>query len=144
MFTFIDETQINCQALSQNLSTKTPRPNPIQVQISSKTQLVRRGLGLTLKCCRPPTTTQQLLSMKEGPHHKRGKKEFGLWAVTKISWATTILMAVPLYSRVCHPPITFKHEGGVHPRKKERKNLLEWSLILFCQKNCWWTARRRT
>ena len=35
---------------------------------------------------------------------QRGKKEFGLWAVTKILWATT---------NPTTPPKTFKHEGGL-------------------------------
>ena len=37
------------------LVPKTPRPTLNQV-LSYKTQLVQKGLGLTLKSCRPPTT----------------------------------------------------------------------------------------
>ena len=37
----------------QNLIPQTPSPNPNPVQPSSKTQSGPRGLGLTLKSCRP-------------------------------------------------------------------------------------------
>ena len=36
---------------------------------------------------------------------QRGKEEIGLRANTKILWATT--------TPPTHPPITFKHEGGL-------------------------------
>ena len=46
-------------------------PNPNPVQPSSNPNKPKRGLGLTLKSCRPPTThPPQLLSMKEGSHKK--------------------------------------------------------------------------
>ena len=59
-----DKYRILCPHLSQSLNKlsspgpkplvpNTPMPNPNQVTISSKTQLVPRGLGLTLNSCGP-------------------------------------------------------------------------------------------
>ena len=42
------------------LVLKHPRPSPIQIPVSSKTQLVPRGLGLTQKSCGPPTWIMDL------------------------------------------------------------------------------------
>ena len=41
---------------------------------------------------------------------RKGKEDFGLWAVSKILWATTHHPPPP------HPipPLTFKHEGGLN------------------------------
>ena len=50
----------------------------------------------------------------------------GTGADTKILWATTIQPAVPLYSRLCHPPITFRHEGGV---PKKYKNVRKFRIV---------------
>ena len=76
-----------------------------QLCLSPKTQKPKnqkqRGLGLTLKCCRPPPPTT-------------------------------------------HPPLTFKHEGGVPQQNSKSKKGSECSPLLVQQKNLRWTARGRT
>ena len=51
-----------CQALVPNpkpSSPQSPQTHPNLVQPSSKPKLTQRGLGLTLKSCRPPTHHHQ-------------------------------------------------------------------------------------
>ena len=53
-------------------------------------------------------------------------KTKGPWADTKLRQAT--------HPPTHHPPITFKHEGGVPQQYSKSKNILKWSSVLVQQK----------
>ena len=78
---------VYCQALVP-LVPKPPRPNTNPVQPSSKPKLTQRGLGLTLKFCRPPTTHHRPITFKNegGVPQKRSEKKNGP------EWSTLLIL----------------------------------------------------
>ena len=55
-------------------------------------------------------------------------KTFSPKPKTKGPWADTKLLQATTHHH--HPPITFKHEGGVPQQNSMSKNILEWSPLL--------------
>ena len=110
IYLVVIETLLLSSPVTKPLVPKPHRPIPNPVQPSSKTQLVRRGLGLTLKSWGPPPTPPYSWL----GHAYRHITFLAGWVTPKHGWATSKHgWVTPKYSPIVNLVVVLKPHFGL-------------------------------